>query len=1239
MNKLVKAIVISSLFFTSSLYSQSIVVDPVGAGPSTDNLEELIESVLISGGCATVNNFRSYGKDGPYKSYGYFTNSNPDFPFKEGIILSTGDASTAIGPNNTLAISGGGDDVSWVGDNDIKIILDSRFKDNKDTQNATYVQFDFIPKNERVSFNYIFASEEWESGGYECPESGNTVQDGFAFLIEGPGISPDDEFIGQVNEWKNIALIPDTDIPVSIGTIYNNSDCVPSSVYAEYYKTNSPLGSDAATTSAIQFNAQTTVLNVKMTVIPGQVYTLKLVIADRDDTLYDSAVFLEAGSFNLGVDVGENMTIAAGNAVCSGGVQELKSNQDISLGAFQWKKWNGTVFEDITGETGVDYTVTSEGTYKLAIEISPGCIMEGEVVVEFAKKPIAPAIVANLLVCDIDNDGVFSFNLSAKDAEILDGQSTTDFQVRYFPTEADLEADTNVLSSTAYINTNVTETIWARIEDKVATYCYDKISFKLTLFERAFPKSAAEIPPVITCDNTSVGTLFDGFVVLDLTQRTTAILNGQNAGFSLEYYTDSLFTALSRIVDPVNFENTITGGQTIYVKMINDLTIECFATTSFEIKVEKSPVLDTVTEIHQCDDNNDGVYLFDLSSLKDVEILNVQAAATFNVKYYKTEIDANAGNNQIVGEYTNTSAVETIWYRIENRDKTDCFVVSSFGVHVYPTANPKASGDISDLAYCDSATFGTDTDGKNVFDLTERASSILNGQDTGFTLTYYTGVAMASSSEVLSPTAYVNTTAGGETIYVKMSGAYVGCEGSTTFNIVVNPLPIIIDIVNLKQCDNDSDGISDFNLHEADAKISANYENEIFTYYKAKSDAEQAVNPITNATVYTSGISKVWARIVTDNGCYRIAEVELIVSTTLIPSSFLEEFKTCDDAVDGDNTNGVSVFDFSSVEATILAGGFFPAGQQPVISYYKNEADALAEENKIEDTSNYRNVGYPNEQFIYVRVDSGLNNDCIGFGPHIKLIVEKVPEVTLDATGIICANDLPKSIAVKNSDPLLTYNWKDADGLSLGSGVSIEIVKGGKYTVVAVNAIGCESSPKTIDMIESEKAVLTNSAIKVTDDIRNNSINIDVLSLGDGDYEYVLNEIDGDYQDEPYFSNVIPGFHMLYVRDKNGCGISMLEVSVLGFPKFFTPNNDGFNDYWNIKGLSKDRYSKASVAVFDRFGKLLKTFDDGDIGWDGSFNGYRVPSSDYWYVITLIDLNGEARIIKGNFSLIRRKNE
>ena len=140
------------------------------------------------------------------KSFGYFTNTNPNFPFEEGIILSTGNSLTAEGPNptdgfNTItgdgslthdqngAITTAPGNNAWIGDADMKEILDDRFGDNLDTNDATLMEFDFVPLTDNISFDYLFASEEWNSGANECP--GSSFQDGFAFIISGPGITPD----------------------------------------------------------------------------------------------------------------------------------------------------------------------------------------------------------------------------------------------------------------------------------------------------------------------------------------------------------------------------------------------------------------------------------------------------------------------------------------------------------------------------------------------------------------------------------------------------------------------------------------------------------------------------------------------------------------------------------------------------------------------------------------------------------------------------------------------------------------------------------------------------------------------------------------------------------------------------------------------------------------------------------------------------------------------------------------
>lgn len=121
--------------------------------------------------------------------------------------------------------------------------------------------------------------------------------------------------------------------------------------------------------------------------------------------------------------------------------------------------------------------------------------------------------------------------------------------------------------------------------------------------------------------------------------------------------------------------------------------------------------------------------------------------------------------------------------------------------------------------------------------------------------------------------------------------------------------------------------------------------------------------------------------------------------------------------------------------------------------------------------------------------------------------------------------------------------------------------------------------------------------------------NVEFFVDGDGDYEYAING--GEFQDDSIFMNVPPGINTVVINDKNGCGMTEpLEFLVVGYPKFFTPNGDNMNDQWNIKGI--ETLTNPVVYIFDRYGKLLKQL--GTVGgWDGTYNGRAMPSTDYWY--------------------------
>ena len=145
-------------------------------------------------------------------------------------------------------------------------------------------------------------------------------------------------------------------------------------------------------------------------------------------------------------------------------------------------------------------------------------------------------------------------------------------------------------------------------------------------------------------------------------------------------------------------------------------------------------------------------------------------------------------------------------------------------------------------------------------------------------------------------------------------------------------------------------------------------------------------------------------------------------------------------------------------------------------------------------------------------------------------------------------------------------------------------------------------------------------------------ITVNVLGVGSENYEYKLDDF--PYQDSNVFTNVGPGQHIISVRDKNGhCNPQPINAVIINYPKFFTPNGDGYNETWNIPHLLSTN-PNAPIFIFDRYGKLLKEITPATEGWNGMYNGQALPSTDYWFTVDY-DEKGNSKVFKSHFSLKR----
>jgi gliding motility-associated-like protein len=229
------------------------------------------------------------------------------------------------------------------------------------------------------------------------------------------------------------------------------------------------------------------------------------------------------------------------------------------------------------------------------------------------------------------------------------------------------------------------------------------------------------------------------------------------------------------------------------------------------------------------------------------------------------------------------------------------------------------------------------------------------------------------------------------------------------------------------------------------------------------------------------------------------------------------------------------------------------------------------------------------------------------------------------------------TVIITNQGGTYTYAWTLDGSPFAQTSASITITSGGTYEVTATNtSTGCETS-KTIVVDESEFPLFDRDDLTVFDLTGNGSNRIEVLTgivaLGIGDYEFSLDG--GPYQDTPIFEDVPPGIHQVSVRDKirdkNGCGTKSIDVSVIGYPLYFTPNGNGKDDYWQVLGVNAVFQSQSLIYIFDRHGRLLAQIPTDGPGWDGTYNGTPMPADDYWFRVKLED----GRTFTGHFSLMR----
>lgn len=507
----------------------------------TDNIsaQDLVQNYLINSSCANVSNFSASGGDfGVMKSYGIFTNTTPTFSFTNGIILSTGRAISATGPNDSLLSEGA---TTWLGDIDLEQSLSI-----SGSINASVLEFDFVPITNRISFDYIFSSEQYLSNptANQC-----NFTDGFAFLLKE---------VGGGSPYQNLALIPGTSTPVKVNTVRGSGTiCPPAN---ETY-----FGAFNGNTHPTNFNGQTVPMKAQANVTPGLLYHIKLVIADQGNNLYDSAIFLASGSFKSITDLGTDRLVSTNNPYCVGENITLNATQPGAIG-YKWFK--DGVDTGITSPTFTitDNTNTSAVVYKVEVSIgSITCISEGEIKIQFSDLPLLSN--QTLVQCDDNNDGSTIFNLSKLD-NLIRNNSTTLGSVIYKETIGGLA----IANPMTYQSTNAT--IYAEVAN--AYGCKSTAVVTLQISNNVVTSPI----PFKKCDDDADK---DGKTTFNLTTEISPLITGLPAGLTFEYYTSENDAILQNNQLANVFINDAANQQSIFARILNGS--DCYGITEIQLTI------------------------------------------------------------------------------------------------------------------------------------------------------------------------------------------------------------------------------------------------------------------------------------------------------------------------------------------------------------------------------------------------------------------------------------------------------------------------------------------------------------------------------------------------------------------------------------------------------------------------------------------------------------------------------
>ena len=741
----------------------------------------------------------------------------------------------------------------------------------------------------------------------------------------------------------------------------------------------------------------------------------------------------------------------------------------------------------------------------------------------------------------------------------------------------------------------------------------------------------------------------------------------------------------NNVINPIaNPSSYSASTESIFVRIENTIT-GCHSTERIEVIVNTLPIFTAISNYKICEDTSDTVGDF-IFETKDAEILNGQTGK--ETVYFLNQTDADSNTNAIdkTVAFQNTSNPQTIIVRVQNLTDTDCYGTSSFIIEV--GTNPDFN-EPTDWFVCDDIT----NDGSESFDLNLKRQEISNGINDTLDITFYLSITDAENETNALPLQYENTT-NPQTIFAVIDNGTI-CNGITSFELNVIQSPEANPAMPITMCDDNYDGIVQFDLTQAEFDILDVRQNHItVTYFETIADLEADTNVIQNPENYTNLTNPQTVFIKVNNtisNCFVSVPLDLNVNLPPAINDF-GTYEICD--------NDTSSINLTEINATLLA-----ETDNVMVAYYASEADARNQDNVLDNSYTY----LTNNDILFARVEFTTTGCFTVY--EFNLQVNPLPVANQPTNLEACDDDFDGFLAFDlTQQTTQILGGQNPNAFTVSYYIDMVLAEEGVdpletnyealtndiiYARVENNTTGCYDITQFMILVHPRPVI----------DIGNQVICLDNLPLvvsantniaGDT-YLWSTNET------IPEIEITEIGVYSVTVTSAEGCettnvfSVSESEAATIEITEtvdFSDPNNitvtiSGIGNYLyqldndppqesnvfenvslgyhtitiiDLNGCSEvskeivvidapkfftpndDSYfdtwhitgvetlTGTIVYIYDRYGKLLTTLDSDSKGWNGYYNGNLMPANDYWFVAD-VKKGNIAFQVKGHFSL------